>query len=394
LTRLPKVSICIASYNHERFFPATLDSALAQTYPNVEIVIVDDGSTDRTFDIAQDYARKHSDRIRLLTHEGHVNRGISATVNLATQQSTGEYWSCLGSDDILRADKIDKEVNFLEVNRDVDWVYSYAEYIDANGQTIRGRFGYDLTRDENPLYTLLIGNRIPGMTALARRACIDRIGEHNTQLLYSDWEFWIRLLSQFGVAFIPQPFVQYRVHGSNVSIGVNVRENARRGLAVFDSLSSVTPSGRLAEPRVRALVQLQRCFHLFCVDELDTARGALTQAANVDPVVFEDACFIRWWLTRMTREYGFLTAGRDFVEWFSSEVPAHLSKMLFTIACESKLRCAHARHDYATARTSALALLRSDPLAPVNDVTLGRIALMNLLPGSLLAKWHARKNAR
>ena len=80
---MPTVSICIPSYNHAPYLPAAIESALGQTYRDLEVVIVDDGSTDDSLEIARAYERREPERVRVLTHPGHVNRGTAATANLA-----------------------------------------------------------------------------------------------------------------------------------------------------------------------------------------------------------------------------------------------------------------------------------------------------------------------
>jgi len=129
MTCKPKVSICIPSYNHARFLPAAIESALAQTHKNIEIVIVDDGSTDNSLKIAGSYASKYPSIVFLHTHPGHCNRGISATMNLAAQKSTGEYWSTIGSDDVLYSNKTERQVAYLDKHPNVAWVYSCVQHI-------------------------------------------------------------------------------------------------------------------------------------------------------------------------------------------------------------------------------------------------------------------------
>src|SRR5437868_6123302 len=116
-----KVSITIPSYNHVRFLPATLESILAQTYKNFEVVIVDDGSRDGSLQVAQEYAARQPGLIRVLTHPGHENRGVSAAVNLAFENISGEYWMGIPSDDTMYPDKLERQVEFLDKHPEVGW---------------------------------------------------------------------------------------------------------------------------------------------------------------------------------------------------------------------------------------------------------------------------------
>src|SRR5437660_12511814 len=97
--RAPLVSVCMPSFNHAPFLPTAIESVLAQTYPHVELVIVDDGSTDKSLEIARGYASRHPARVKVFTHDGNAHRGASATANLAFQRSGGGYWCGLSSDD-------------------------------------------------------------------------------------------------------------------------------------------------------------------------------------------------------------------------------------------------------------------------------------------------------
>ncbi|HEX8248689.1 MAG TPA: glycosyltransferase [Pyrinomonadaceae bacterium] len=219
MSTAPLVSICIPSYNHARYLPATLDSALAQTYPNIEIIVLDDGSKDDSLKIAADYEARFPDRVKVYTHANGANRGISQTVNAAFAHSRGKYWMGLPSDDILYPDKIEKQVAFLEKNPELGFVYCYVDYIDSEGKPASGSFGRDITADPDPLKSMILENFIPGMAILARREAIARVGDHDAELIYSDWDFWVRLFSMYKGGFIPESLIGYRVHDYNTSVG-------------------------------------------------------------------------------------------------------------------------------------------------------------------------------
>jgi glycosyltransferase involved in cell wall biosynthesis len=218
MSTAPLVSICIPSYNHAQYLPATLDSALAQTYPNIEIIVLDDGSKDDSLKVARDYETKFPDRVKVYTHADGANLGISRTVNAAFAHARGKYWMGLPSDDILYPDKIEKQVAFLEKNPELGFVYCYVAYIDSEGKSVPGTFGKDITADEDPLESMILENFIPGMAILARREAIARVGDHEADLIYSDWDFWVRLFSMYKGGFIAEPLIGYRVHTYNTSV--------------------------------------------------------------------------------------------------------------------------------------------------------------------------------
>jgi glycosyltransferase involved in cell wall biosynthesis len=296
----PKVSICIPSFNHARFLAASIESALAQTFTDFEVVIVDDGSTDDSFQIAESYAARYPAKVRVFTHPDHRNRGISETVNLGFRLSRGEYYSGLPSDDCLYPDKIEKQVAFLDERPEFGWVYGYADYIDELGRQRPdlGLFGEDITGAANPLSTLIQGNVIPGMSVLARRSCVEKVGEHDPSLVYSDWEFWVRMLALYKAAFLDRPLVMYRVHTYNTSVGIDSHVNLNRYLEVLTSLRRKAPDsqGDLAQPRIQAFLDLQLAYYHFLEGDSKAARLSLRSAFTADSTLAKDPLYLVHWL--------------------------------------------------------------------------------------------------
>ena len=108
------VSIITIFLNEERFLQEAVESIFAQTHDKWELLLVDDGSTDKSTAIAQEYARLFPAKIRYLEHEGHRNRGMSASRNLGIQNSCGEYISFLDADDAWLAHKLEQQVGVME----------------------------------------------------------------------------------------------------------------------------------------------------------------------------------------------------------------------------------------------------------------------------------------
>ncbi|MDX6612628.1 MAG: hypothetical protein QOD75_1814 [Blastocatellia bacterium] len=329
----PKVSITIPSYNHARFLPATIDSVLAQTYPNVEIIIVDDGSTDGSLEIAAAYAARHPALVRVLTHPGGENRGISATVNRCFAEAAGVYWIGVPSDDLLHPMKVAEQVEFMEQHPQIGWVYGYAYYIDEHG---RGRpefalFGEDITRATDPVERLILGNVVPGMTVLMRRAAVATIEPHDETLVYSDWDFWVRMAARNPVAFLPQTRVGYRVHSYNTSVGVKGEVNMHRAREVMLKLRREAEAigGGLARPRTQALLDLQLAFFSYAVQEDEQAAQHLIQAFTTDPLLVGDAPYFLRWLKYGHRYLSLMherPAQIEFAGWVMAHLPAGLDR--------------------------------------------------------------------
>ena len=112
IKKTPKVSVIIPCYNRERFIKETIESVLRQTYPNIEIITIDDGCTDSTRRILEEF----KGTIKILEHPGRANKGQSASLNLGIRNSNGKYIALLDSDDLFAPLKIDRQVEFLEEN--------------------------------------------------------------------------------------------------------------------------------------------------------------------------------------------------------------------------------------------------------------------------------------
>lgn len=131
----PLVSIAIPAYNHAQFIEACLASVCAQTYPELELVLIDDGSTDDTFALAQRFLAAHRDRFRRIVLEHRQNQGVSANSNACIEACQAEWVHLLGSDDVLRPDKVERiQCAIADWNcPDLAMVHADCDYIGADG---------------------------------------------------------------------------------------------------------------------------------------------------------------------------------------------------------------------------------------------------------------------
>jgi glycosyltransferase involved in cell wall biosynthesis len=120
----PLVSAIIIFLNEERFLQEAIASVFAQTYNQWELLLVDDGSSDGSTQIARRWAEQHPDKVHYFEHQGHENRGMSASRNLGVRKASGKYISYLDGDDVWRPHKLKEQVAILEANPDADMVYA------------------------------------------------------------------------------------------------------------------------------------------------------------------------------------------------------------------------------------------------------------------------------
>jgi hypothetical protein len=377
----PLVSVVMLSYNHAPYLPAAIESVLGQTLQDLELVVGEDGSSDGSLEIARRYAEADS-RVRVLTHPGHENRGIGATVNLVRSATSGSYQLGLPSDDMLYPDALERLVAYLEAHPEVGYVYGYAHMIDAEGRKLelQGRsgpeprlFGRDLTADGRIVERLVQGNAIAAMTALWRRACLDQTGDEHPGLVYGDWEHQTRGAAHWEVAFIPRALARYRVHGANTSVDVARETKVRRQLEVTLVLRERAPSvgGRLAEPRVRAALELQVGYLRFAAGEKGGERDLRT-AFERDPSLAADEPWLADWLWARPLDELLAGSGPEFAAWFWDAVRPLLTPRA---ARAMRLRVAASRAEsYAIALSRAGHTMRG---------SLAAAAAVALSPGRL-----------
>ena len=206
---LKKVSVILPTYNRANYLIASLESLLAQTYPNIEILVVNDGSTDETA------AKLAAFRDRILYIE-KANGGKSSAVNRGLRYSTGDYVWVFDDDDIALPDLVESHVSVFEKIPEVGFVHS--GYTCFEGEQVE-----QVTRTVAPvqypegemLARLLMENFIGGVTVIARRRCYDCVGCYDERLIRSqDYDMWIRLVrAGFKAGVVERPTVKVRLHG-------------------------------------------------------------------------------------------------------------------------------------------------------------------------------------
>jgi glycosyltransferase involved in cell wall biosynthesis len=221
-SNLPKVSVLMAAFNAERFIREAVDSVLSQNFASLELVVVNDGSSDGTAGMLQSYGN----RIRLLEQP---NLGAVHARNRAFQSSAGEYVVIMDADDLMNDGAIRIRAAFLDDNPQVDLVYGETEKIDRAGQVLgRIPLRYRLVRNDKPLSAFATGNVFPVHAAMVRRRVIEAFGQlHDEKAdLIPDWDLWARVACNARMEYVPQVVGSYRHHGG-MSLA---RLGRRRGL--------------------------------------------------------------------------------------------------------------------------------------------------------------------
>lgn len=207
---LPLVSVVMPVYNGERYLREAIDSVLSQEGVRVELVVVDDGSTDGSPGIIKEYSGR-------ITSIWQPNSRQAVAQNNAIRNSVGEYVAYLDSDDVCLPGRLRRQVDFLEKNPDFDLVYCATEYIDSEGNTLMIK----IPKEPDPLRLLYL-NDVPHSAVMHRRGALERVGLFDETYPNQDWDLWVRFSEVSRLGLLPLPLVKYREHPANLT-------NSRKG---------------------------------------------------------------------------------------------------------------------------------------------------------------------
>ena len=209
---LPLVSVIIPAYNAEAFIEKTLNSVLSQTYQNLEVLVVDDGSHDRTPEMIKSIAQQ--DQRVIMLHQ--KNAGVAAARNLGIEKSQGEFIAPIDADDIWYPENIEKQVQcFLESEPSVGLVYSWSVDIDQD-DVPTGIFR--AAKIEGEVYITLVCHNFIGnaSASMIRRDCFEQVGGYNSQLKEQaaqgceDWDLYLRVAEVCQFRVVPDFLIGYR----------------------------------------------------------------------------------------------------------------------------------------------------------------------------------------
>jgi len=274
---MKKVSIIIPAYNQSHYLGEAIQSVLDQSYTELEIFVVDDGSTDDTPQVAQSFGDR---RIHYLYQE---NRGLSAARNTGIRNSNGEYLSFLDSDDKFLPDKLAILVDELESHPEICLAAGQAILIDENGQSIGKPFDKPIPSD---LRKLLIGNPLHVGSVILRRDCQERVGYFDEGLRsYEDWDMWLRLAKAgFQMRWVPRPVSYYRFHTAQMTrIGSQMTKATFAVLDhVFDD-PNLPESWEVLRPQAYSSAYLRAAAQAYLAKDYQQAREDLRQAVALNP---------------------------------------------------------------------------------------------------------------
>jgi glycosyltransferase involved in cell wall biosynthesis len=321
----PLVSIVIPAYNAERTVAETIQSAIGQTWPRKEIIVVDDGSTDRTAEIVDRFAPT----VRLVSSG---NRGLSAAVNLAIQHSHGDYIQELDADDLLTPDKIERQLSALRAGDSKrillssPWASFY--YRTQNARFVNNALCQDLSPVEWLLRKMSENLYMQNATWLVSRELVEAAGPWDTRLNYDqDGEYFARVIScSAGTRFVPGTGVFYRASGPGGISYLGNSDEKRESLLLSMQLQIKYLLALENSERVRraCITYLQNWYEDFYLERSDLAEQAQKIAAELGGSIEEPR--LRWKFAWLKPLFGSGTA-----KWAQMTFPHMKASLLRSI---------------------------------------------------------------
>jgi glycosyltransferase involved in cell wall biosynthesis len=278
----PLVSIIVPAYNQGHYLAEAIRSCLDQTYPAFELLVVDDGSTDNTREVAQGFG---DSRVKYFYQE---NRGLSAARNTGMNNSRGDLLTFLDSDDRFLPQKLERLVPLFANDPDLGFAAGQAILIDQDGSILDRPFESSLPE---PLENLALGNPFHVGSAMVSRRWQEKIGFFDETLRsYEDWDYWLRLaIAGAGMKTIRQPVSMYRFHPDQMTR--NGRQMTAASMAVLDKVFArpdLPPTWGQARDAAYSRAHLRSAAHHFLAGNYRSAHADLHVAVNLDPGLLTD----------------------------------------------------------------------------------------------------------
>jgi glycosyltransferase involved in cell wall biosynthesis len=244
---LPSVSFLVPTYNRARFLPQSIDSVLSQEYPDLELIVIDDGSTDGTAGILERYTESHPGRFRF---ERREHAGQAASVNRGFELARGELVSCFNDDDVLLPGAVRKVATALVEDPDAVLAYPGWHFVNEDGEIL----DTCIPIEHSIVESVRLMDWIVGPGHLFRASLVEQVGGWDERLPQAlDWDFYLRVAPLGPFRRVPEPLVLWRQHrdryGGREGHGP---EHARQYVEVLDRVYSGEVSPELEDVKVQA----------------------------------------------------------------------------------------------------------------------------------------------
>lgn len=209
----PLVSIVTPCYNHEKFLAEYFDSIVNQTYKNIEFIIIDDASKDKSQELIEQWLPILKRRFVKVTHIlRKKNVGVVKNCNEGLQLACGKYICFFASDDIMLPNKIQENVNYLENNSQYGMIYTNVLLIKKDKMQKKPFFNHKMPSGNIFEYLLMSENYIPALSVCIRKDVFDEVGGYDEDIIAEDFQMWLKIAQKFEVGYLDKPLAIYRMH--------------------------------------------------------------------------------------------------------------------------------------------------------------------------------------
>ena len=306
----PKVSVCIPVYNGSNFIAESIESVLAQTFEDFQLLVVDNCSTDNTGEIVSNFSDSRLEYVR-----NKKNLGIVGNHNHCMRLAKGEYICIWHHDDVMLPGNLKFKVQLLDEHPEVGFVHSNIILIDDRGEVVVPEIWFEgsrhdyiedgLTAFKKYISYLHNGASIFIGAVLARRSSYQKVGQFNAELPYClDSEMWLRMMLFYKIGCIGTPLVKYRVHQSTASSEMGdqatvpyVKEHYLTAKIIFNNYNNLIPESQKLKRKVY-LSFAERSIRLaktaIANEDYATAKSFVREAIRMSPRILKSPFF---WIT-------------------------------------------------------------------------------------------------
>ena len=226
----PLISVYILCYNHEKYVAQAIESVINQTYKNIELIIVDNASTDKSCDVISRYVKLDN---RIKFYPLKENTFPSYGSNYAIKRSNGEYITPLATDDYFELDKIERQLKFIQ-QKNVDVCFTWVKAVNDLGNELVGHWAdrifnrnFDEQRDLLKVF-ITQGNTVCAITWMFKKSIFEEFGYFDNRLLQTqDFDLWLKIINKYPITVLKEKLTCYRVRDDGNNLSINVNKNGQ-----------------------------------------------------------------------------------------------------------------------------------------------------------------------
>lgn len=211
------VTVIISAYNHENFIQETINSIIEQTYKNIELLIINDGSSDKTHEKILELEDKCIKRFTRFIYINRENKGLIASINELNSMAKGYFILGVASDDFCPKNRVEKQVNALEEHPEYGMCYGRMIAVDEQSNLLPTQPKTKYNKSGYLFNELLFRNFITAPTVMMKKSVLDEVGGFDTKYRIEDHPLWLKISKKYKIFYLNEDLIYYRDHANNIS---------------------------------------------------------------------------------------------------------------------------------------------------------------------------------